>query len=849
MTNRTFALLFDIECLVKILRYGWSAYFKRNIYKFEFILCIGSSLNCVKYFYDRNIFTYFQVFRLFRLIKASPMLEDFVYKIFSPGKKLGGLVILPLSMLLLCTDMTSLTRSSSQVQNVTVFFVFFMAFYAIMGIQLFGRMDYHCVVPGASVFTVYLAASEEGWVYVLYDCLDSLPSHLAFIYFVTLIFFMAWLVKNVFIAVITETFAEIRVQFSEMWQKKEVTVDDDFKQISLFVLNVVERLLGTSPWNIVEPSSKFSTIVFGVGSMWITIVATCPLLIVTSLSTKANCAIFATRVAIFLLTTAGIVYDRCNPTADSGMTSDYMMHSSTAGLYLMLWSILTELFASFLCPNPVQEQSSTPKIIEDLQNQITDLKMESLAGLLQVACKKVEVELNYFESTGINGLFRTECQFKDYIGVGISKNKKSSKHLAAREVLLHIVDTDDYERFGIPGEDKESAKDNINGLMPELQNLQNESLAGLLQCASKKVYGLEPNYSESTSYNGLFRTKCRLKNWSGVGIYKDKNSSRHLAARNVLLNIVDTDDHIRFGIPGHDKESAKTYILGLMPELQSEEVKSAPVKVSDVSGPEAQDWISSCNELCINRKVGYQPVYDFPNEEGPSNVRTFRCTATVNSPSLEQPLSVTATGRDKKNAMQMSAKELYPLIEQNFPALENDKKDMVPTTSSSTHQESTRKSAVTTPDDASPERQSSSSENNELLAAKQGAPVDLTDLKLALQQISSSESLYYQKSEGILKKLVESENPLVQKVFDTKEILFELADVNDPDNIQVSLEMSSPFKKATKNIFFGKGTTVEYARGRAAWQALQFLYTFGGFASEVKEDIATYSKELRDESV
>ena len=48
---------------------------------------------------------------------------------------------------------------------------------------------------GASVFTVYLAASEEGWVYVLYDCLDSLPSHFAFVYFVTLIFFLAWLVK------------------------------------------------------------------------------------------------------------------------------------------------------------------------------------------------------------------------------------------------------------------------------------------------------------------------------------------------------------------------------------------------------------------------------------------------------------------------------------------------------------------------------------------------------------------------------------------------------------------------------------------------------------------------------
>ncbi|KAK5970379.1 Voltage-gated calcium channel protein [Trichostrongylus colubriformis] len=177
-----------------------------------------------------------------------------------------------------------LKRSSQQVQNVTVFFVFFMALYAIVGVQLFGRMDYHCVLPntdpnnvtiadlaipdtmcsppggggyecpgemvcmrlnlnakaegfygmfndfGASVFTVYLAASEEGWVYVLYDCMDSLPSHLAFIYFLTLIFFLAWLVKNVFIAVITETFAEIRVQFSEMWQKKDMTFDEEFRQ-------------------------------------------------------------------------------------------------------------------------------------------------------------------------------------------------------------------------------------------------------------------------------------------------------------------------------------------------------------------------------------------------------------------------------------------------------------------------------------------------------------------------------------------------------------------------------------------------------------------------------------------
>ncbi|CAI4226086.1 unnamed protein product [Auanema sp. JU1783] len=188
-------------------------------------------------------------------------------------------------------------RSSQQIQNVTIFFMFFMALYAIMGVQLFGRMDYHCVLNGtdpqnvtiadlaipdtmcsqkgeggyecpdnmvclkldmtanaegfygmfddfsSSLFTVYMAASQEGWVYVLYDCLDTLPSYVAFMYFVTLIFFMAWLVKNVFIAVITETFAEIRVQFSEMWQSREVSSEDTYTQR-------LER--GEEGWKLVE---------------------------------------------------------------------------------------------------------------------------------------------------------------------------------------------------------------------------------------------------------------------------------------------------------------------------------------------------------------------------------------------------------------------------------------------------------------------------------------------------------------------------------------------------------------------------------------------------------------------
>lgn len=68
-----------------------------------------------------------------------------------------------------------------------------------------------------SIFTVYQAASQEGWSFIMYRAVDTLPGWRSFIYFTTLIFFLSWLVKNVFIAVITETFNEIRVQFQQMW--------------------------------------------------------------------------------------------------------------------------------------------------------------------------------------------------------------------------------------------------------------------------------------------------------------------------------------------------------------------------------------------------------------------------------------------------------------------------------------------------------------------------------------------------------------------------------------------------------------------------------------------------------
>jgi len=42
---------------------------------------------------------------------------------------------------------------------------------------------------------VYNAASQEGWSLVMYDTMDTLASWKSYIYFISLIFFLAWLVK------------------------------------------------------------------------------------------------------------------------------------------------------------------------------------------------------------------------------------------------------------------------------------------------------------------------------------------------------------------------------------------------------------------------------------------------------------------------------------------------------------------------------------------------------------------------------------------------------------------------------------------------------------------------------
>ncbi|XP_062287489.1 sodium leak channel non-selective protein isoform X3 [Scomber scombrus] len=194
-----------------------------------------------------------------------------------------------------------LKRSGEQIWSVSIFLLFFLLLYGILGVQMFGTFNHHCVtndtqkgnvtwnslaIPdthcspdgegyqcphgfkcmdleelglsrqelgysgfnelGSSIFTVYEAASQEGWVFLMYRAIDSFPRWRSYFYFITLIFFLAWLVKNVFIAVIIETFAEIRVQFQQMWGSRSSTTSTATTQqlmrssvFHMFILSMV----------------------------------------------------------------------------------------------------------------------------------------------------------------------------------------------------------------------------------------------------------------------------------------------------------------------------------------------------------------------------------------------------------------------------------------------------------------------------------------------------------------------------------------------------------------------------------------------------------------------------------
>ena len=74
-----FTLVFDIEAVVKIICFGPKGYFRSSINKYEAFLALMTTFNTI--YSVHAALRSFPVFRIIRLVKLSPTLESFLYKV------------------------------------------------------------------------------------------------------------------------------------------------------------------------------------------------------------------------------------------------------------------------------------------------------------------------------------------------------------------------------------------------------------------------------------------------------------------------------------------------------------------------------------------------------------------------------------------------------------------------------------------------------------------------------------------------------------------------------------------------------------------------------------------------
>lgn len=178
-----------------------------------------------------------------------------------------------------------------QIRNVFLFTIFAITIVAIIGVQIFGNLSGYCLktksasndtsihfsdlmIPlsrcniyspsdgyncpktftckevkidqlhvtmhsyfkhtGVGLLTVYEAQTQEGWTKVMYETMDSAHDLKAVVYFILLIIFIAWLTKNIFIAIVTEVFADLRSQVHTLYSSASSKLNKNSSKVFIY---------------------------------------------------------------------------------------------------------------------------------------------------------------------------------------------------------------------------------------------------------------------------------------------------------------------------------------------------------------------------------------------------------------------------------------------------------------------------------------------------------------------------------------------------------------------------------------------------------------------------------------
>ncbi|XP_069497534.1 voltage-dependent R-type calcium channel subunit alpha-1E isoform X1 [Ambystoma mexicanum] len=213
--NIAFTMLFSLECILKIIAFGFLNYFRDTWNIFDFITVIGSITEIIltdsklvnTSSFNMSFLKLFRAARLIKLLRQGYTIRILLWTFVQSFKALPYVCLL-IAML---------------------FFI-----YAIIGMQVFGniKLDENSHINRHNNFRTFLSslmllfrsATGEAWQEIMLSCLgdkgcepdttaptgpsprDRCGTDLAYVYFVSFIFFCSFLMLNLFVAVIMDNF-------------------------------------------------------------------------------------------------------------------------------------------------------------------------------------------------------------------------------------------------------------------------------------------------------------------------------------------------------------------------------------------------------------------------------------------------------------------------------------------------------------------------------------------------------------------------------------------------------------------------------------------------------------------
>ncbi|XP_044054404.1 voltage-dependent R-type calcium channel subunit alpha-1E isoform X4 [Siniperca chuatsi] len=212
--NTAFTVLFSVECVLKIMAFGFLNYFRDTWNIFDFITVLGSITEIVVdlQFVDTFNMSFLKLFRAARLIKL--LRQGYTIRIL----------------------LWTFVQSFKALPYVCLLIAMLFFIYAIIGMQVFGNIKLNDKTHitqhnnfktfSGALMLLFRSATGESWQEIMLSCLGGQKcerdpslspaptsdqeggcgSDFAYFYFVSFIFFSSFLMLNLFVAVIMDNF-------------------------------------------------------------------------------------------------------------------------------------------------------------------------------------------------------------------------------------------------------------------------------------------------------------------------------------------------------------------------------------------------------------------------------------------------------------------------------------------------------------------------------------------------------------------------------------------------------------------------------------------------------------------